>query len=105
MQVVTCSLYGAAVRGLGARRAPGRRLALSLSVVRTSLTDPALRRLLLAWTAATAGEALAVVALGVYAYGVGGAAAVGYLTAALLALRLPSPLPKTHRNTGCRRRR
>lgn len=75
----TCSSYGAAVGGLGARRAPGRRLAISLSVASTSLADPALRRLLLAWTAATAGEALAVVGFGVYAYRAGGAAAVGLL--------------------------
>ena len=75
----TCGPYGAAVRALGALLAPGRRLTDSFAIARTSLADPVLRRLQLAWTAATAGEALAAVAFGVYAYEVGGAAAVGLI--------------------------
>ena len=64
---------------------PRRHLASSFAVARTSLADPVLRRLQLAWTAATAGEALSVVALGVYAYEVGGASAVGLVAVVQMA--------------------
>jgi len=65
------------VGGARTRLGPAARLRSSFAVVRATLANPALRRLQLGAAASSAGDQLAVVALGVYAYAEGGAAAVG----------------------------
>ncbi len=55
------------------------RLAVSLGALREISGDPAMRRLQSAWSASITAEWLYLIALAVYAYGVGGAAAVGFV--------------------------
>jgi MFS family permease len=54
-----------------------RWLSGSLGALRAALARPELRRVQLAWAASTSGEFVSIVALGVFAYEAGGAAAVG----------------------------
>jgi MFS family permease len=54
-----------------------RWLSGSLGAFRAALARPELRRVQLAWAASTSGEFVSIVALGVFAYEAGGAAAVG----------------------------
>jgi MFS family permease len=49
----------------------------SFAAFRAALARPDLRRVQLAWAASTSGEFVSIVALGIYAYQAGGAAAVG----------------------------
>ena len=63
-----------------------RRLAESGAALRAVFQNPALRRLQLAWAGSTMGQWLSMVALGVYAFNAGGAAAVGALGVARYVL-------------------
>src|SRR5919106_3052745 len=49
----------------------------SFTAFRVALARPELRRVQLAWAASASGEFVSIVALGVFAYEAGGAAAVG----------------------------